>query len=241
MVKLANPIYYPIAIFVGGVVLVVSIRVISLSNYIALPLAITITTLSASVLNSTQFNPQKSLKQQLQLELENAQSSSKYLAEKAEELRKDADVLLTQHSFQMESLIAIQETCDRAVEISAKIDPFLQHLTQSSHRLSLPKLQQQLREVQRRMKLSANIEHQQLEKLAETLQRHIHLAKQEKINKNVLLFTLSTTLQDSAGRLQQLSSKLQNSNLETLEELQDIHSFILNINRCQDNVEILLS
>ncbi len=49
---LTNPLYYPIAVLAGGVILVAGVRFIGLPNFVALPAAAVVATGGAAVMKS---------------------------------------------------------------------------------------------------------------------------------------------------------------------------------------------
>ena len=149
MIKLANPLYYPMAVLAGGVVLVVGVRLMGLSNVVILPTAAGVAYSGATVLKSREPDAQKLAKQQLQRELQVMQASGKTLAQKAEVQRQEANQLLTRGSFQLELLTAVQYACDRAMELPAKIDQLAARLLLTDSLLSVSELQQQLLLVRR--------------------------------------------------------------------------------------------
>ncbi|EAW38487.1 hypothetical protein [Lyngbya sp. PCC 8106] len=84
MIKLANPIYYPIAVLMGGITLIAGVRLVGLSNKIILPTVAVVTVVTASVLKSREPEAKKIAQQQLPQEVELLKVSSQNLAIKAE-------------------------------------------------------------------------------------------------------------------------------------------------------------
>jgi hypothetical protein len=241
MIKLANPLYYPISVLAGGVVLVVGVRLMGLSNIVILPAAALVTTAGATVLKSREPDEQKLAHQQLQRELQLMQASGKSLAEKAEVLRQEANQLLTRSSFQLELLIAIQEACDRAIELPAKIDQLASRLQGANSLLSVSELQQQLLEVQTKQQASSGVAHQHLNQLANSLKRNIQLAQEGQDTRTAQIVSLYTLIQDAAGVLQQLQNKLRTSDLTNSEQVNELQSLSAELNSFQENVDILVS
>ena len=115
--KIANPLYYPIAVLAGGVVLVAGVRFIGLPNFVALPAAAIVATGGAAALKSREPDAQKIAQQQIENELQTLQTSAKNLADKAESLLQEANQLLSRGSFSMDLLVAVQGACQRAIEL----------------------------------------------------------------------------------------------------------------------------
>ena len=241
MMKLANPFYYPITLLASGVVLVVGVRLLGLSNVVIVPTAAAVATAGATALKSREPDAQKLVKQQLQHELQVMQSSGKSLAEKAEALRQEANQLLTRGSFQLELLIAVQEACDRAIELPPKIDQLTTRLKGTDSLLSKSDLQQQLLEVQTKQRSSSGVARQHFDQLADSLRRNIRLAQEGQDTRTAQITSLYTLIQDSAGVLQQLQNKLCTSDLSNLEQVNELRSLSAELNSFQENVDILVS
>ena len=241
MIKLANPLYYPISVLTGGVVLVIGVRLMGLSNIVILPTAALVTTAGATVLKSREPDEQKLAHQQLQRELQVMQASGKSLAEKAEVLRQEANQLLTRGSFQLELLIAVQEACDRAIELPPKIDQLASRLQGTNSLLSVSELQQQLLEVQTKQQASFGVARQHLNQLAKSLKRNIQLAQEGQDTRSAQIVSLYTLIQDAAGVLQQLQNKLRTSDLNNSEQVNELQSLSAELNSFQENVDILVS
>ena len=135
--KIANPLYYPLAVLAGGIVLVVGVRFLGLSNTVTLPTALAVTVVGATALKAREPDGEKRVKQQLQQELQVIQGSAQSLAGKAEVLRQEANQLLSSSSVQMDLLIAVQQACDSAIELPPKIEQIAQRLPESESLLSI--------------------------------------------------------------------------------------------------------
>ena len=241
MIKLQNPLNYPICVLAGSVVLVVGVRFFGLSNGVVLPAAAAATTASAVVLNPREPDSQKLLKQQLRNELQVMQNAGKSLVKKAEILCQEANQLLTGGSFQLELLVAIQEACDRAIELPVKLDQFARRLQGVDSLLSKSELQQQLLEVQAKQRTSSGVARQHLDRLADSLQRNIQLAGEEQNLRIAQIVNLYTLIQDSAGVFQQLLNKLRTADFSNSEQVEELRSLSAKLNRSQEKVDILVS
>ncbi|MFB2836567.1 hypothetical protein [Floridanema evergladense] len=239
--KVANPLYYPVAVLAGGIVLVAGVRLINLPNYIILPTAAAVTIAGATVLKSREPDPKKIAQQQLQQELQIIQNSAKMLASKAETLRQEANQLLTQGSFDLEMLTTVQYACDRAIELPGKIDRLSKRIQTNESLLSINELQAQLQEVQVKKQSSSGVALQHLNQLAKTLQQNIELAKEGQNTATAQLTNLHTLIQNSAGVLQKLQNKLRTGDLTNSQEIQELELLSTELNSFQENVDLLIS
>lgn len=241
MIKLANPLEYPISVLAGGIILLVGVRFASLSNVVILPAAAIVTLASATALKSREPDPKKLVKQQLQQELQVMQSSGKELAQKAEVLRQEANQLLSRGSFQLELLIAVQEACDRAIELPKKIDQLATRLQGSDSLLSKSELQQQLLEVQAKQRASSGVARQHLNLLEKSLKRNIQFAQEGQDTRMAQIASLYIFIQEAAGVLQQLQNKLRTADLTNSEQVNELRSLSTELSSFPENLEFLAS
>jgi chromosome segregation ATPase len=242
MLKLANPLEYPLAVLAAGVVLVAGARVLAVPTALNLPIAGIVATGGAVLLKSREPNEEKIAQQQLKQELETIQLLSQDLAEKAEKLRKEADHLLADSKdFQLELLVAVQTACDRVVQLPQKIEQLGRKISATKSLISVEKLQQQLADVQNKIPQSSGVARQKLQELAESLQRNIKLAQAGQDTREAQLINLQTMVQNSAGILQQLQNNLRTANLNNSEDLQQLKELSDELNSYQKNVEGLMS
>jgi hypothetical protein len=235
-VKLANPIYYPVAVLIGGIVLVVGVRFLNISNFIILPTAVVSATGIAALLKSRETKSSKVLGKETRPIALSAQS----LAQKAELLRQEANNLLTNDSEQLELLIVVQSACDRAIELPEKITRLSQRLNNNESLLSVGELQQQLVQVQNKIKASSGIAREHLQQLKKSLEKNIQLAQAGQNTRQAQIINLQTLIQESAGILQQLQNKLRIADLTRSEEVQELKNLSNELNSYQENFNILL-
>ncbi|KYC35245.1 hypothetical protein WA1_08795 [Scytonema hofmannii PCC 7110] len=240
MIKLANPIFYPLSVLAGGVVLVVGVRFVRLPNVVILPTAALVVTVGAAFLKSREPDAEKMAKEQLQKELQMLYNAAKNLADKSRDLRQEAKYLLTDDSFKMELLVIVEEACDRATELPTKIDQLSRRVQGHNSLLSPTELQQQLLEVQNKLGASSGSAREHLEKLADSLKRNIQLAKAGEDTRQAQIVNLYTLIQETAGILQHLQNKLRTSDLSKFEEVNELRSLSAELNSYQENVEILV-
>ena len=240
MVKLANPFYYPTAVFFGGVVLVIGVRFLGLSNLVVLPTAVVVTGITASVLKEREPSEEKLAKQMLEQEIAGLKLAAKSLAEKAELLRQEANTILSSDASYFDLLVIVQGACDRALELPSKVDQLAQILPQSSSLLSVSDLEQQLQNVKEKIKSSSGVSKQHLEELASILLRNIHLAQTGQDTRQAKMVSLQKLLQQSAGVLQELQNKLRSSDLNNSQEIQALFNLSNELKSVQENVNFLI-
>ncbi|MGB3755634.1 MAG: hypothetical protein WBA07_04580 [Rivularia sp. (in: cyanobacteria)] len=238
--KLANPLYYPIAALAGGVILVAGVRFIGLPNFIALPAAAVVATGGAAAIKSREPDAQKIAQQQIQRELEMLQNSSKTLAEKAQTLSQEANQLLSRGSFEMDLLVAVQEACQRAIELPVKIDELGRRIHGANSLLSVNDLQQQLQEVETKRSSASGIASQHLDQLSNSLQRNIQLAREGQNARTAQITSLYTLIQDSAGVLQQIQNKLRTVDLTDARQVSQLQASTDELTSLQDNFAFLV-
>ncbi|MEM7554161.1 MAG: hypothetical protein AAF378_08670 [Cyanobacteria bacterium P01_A01_bin.84] len=237
--KLANPLNYPIAVLIGGITLVIGIRFIKLPSLVMIPLSTGIAGVGAVYLKSREPESLGLDNPQLERELQKVKERGINLAQKAQELRTEATKLLTD-AMQMELLVAVQYGCDRAVELPSKIDDLARRLQGKDSLLSVSDLQEQLRDVENKLKSSSGIAKNNLNQLAKSLERNIKLARQGEDARQAQVINLSQLVQDSAGILQQLQNQMRTADLSNLEQVHQLESFSKELNSLQENVQILV-
>lgn len=238
--KLANPLDYPIAVLAGATALVVGVRIAQLPSIVMLPVAAAVATAGAVVLKSREPEHFNLDNPQLERELQSVRASARALADKANALRLEAARLLSD-SFAIELLAAVQLACDRAVELPAKIDQLARRLQGSDSLLSANDLQQQLGEVQSRLKSSSGAAQEQLSKLATSLKRNIQLARQGQDARQAQVVSLSTLILDSAGVLQEMQNRLRTADLADAAQTLELRSLSDELRMFQENVDLLVS
>ena len=238
--KFANPLNYPLAVLIGGIVLFVGVRLAKLPSVVMLPAAIAIALGGASVQKSREPERLDLGNPALERELESVKQQVNQLAQKAETLRSEAEKLLTS-STQINLLAAVQYACDRALELPAKIDQLARRLYGSDSLLSVSELQQQLAEVHAKQQQSSGVARQQLNQLSESLQRNLRLARQGQDARQAQVISLSTLIIDSAGILQQLQNRLRTSDLNDSAQIQELRSLSEELSSFHENVDLLVS
>ena len=236
MNKLANPIYYPLAVLLGGITLVLGVRLLAIPNLIIIPTAAVITTAGATFLKSQQPDPEKLLEQ----ELEAIKSQARAVALSAETLRNEANQMLTNGEFQLELLVTVQSACDRAIELPDKIAALAHRLPASNSLLSAEELEQQLQQVNNQLQSSSGATRQQLVQLANSLNRNLELARRGQDTRQAQIINLQAIIQDSAGALQQLQNKLRTADLNNSEAIQELRDLSDQLNGYQESAQLLL-
>lgn len=239
MVKLANPFYYPLAVFVGGVSLFVGVRLVRLPSLVILPVSAGISIVGASFLKSREPQYLELDNSDLEREINHVKVSALALVNQANQLQLEANNLLTD-TFQMELLAGIQMSSDRAVSLPAKIDNLAGSLYGKNSLLSINELLQQLAEVKQKLRSSSGVAKQHLTQLAESLKRNIELTKEGEDTRLARIIEISTLVQDWAGILQQLQTKLRTYDLTDSEKIDEIHLLSDSVNSLAENIDLLL-
>jgi hypothetical protein len=237
--KLANPLSYPLAVLAGGITLFVGVRFIQISSQIMLPVASGIAMIGASFLKSRESDVLNIENPELAQEIIAVRNSALTLVNQTQELSLEARKLLTD-AFQMELLAAIQLSCDRAQELPTKIDNLAQSLQSHNSLLSVDELQQQLAQVQQKLRSSSGISKQHLTQLAESLKRNIQLAKEGQDTRLSQFVNISTLIQDAAGVLQQLQNQLRSFDLTDSEKLNELQLLSDELSSIEENIDLLV-
>jgi chromosome segregation ATPase len=238
---LANPLHYPIAVLIGGLVLVIGVRLLRLPSYVIIPLSGGIATAGASWRKSQEPEPILTDNPALAKDLEALRQTAQEVAEKAEVLRQEADRALSDTSLQLDLLTQVQYACDRAQELPSQIETLFSKFQGSDSLLSVSQLEAQLANIEKKLPNSSPTTRQQLETLKEKVQRNIELAQQGEDARQAQVISLNTSIQNLAGVLQQLQNKLRSADLADSEEINELQTLSEELNSFQANLDILTS
>lgn len=236
--KLANPLYYPLAVLASGLVLLIGVRFAQLPSAIMLPAAAFVATGSAIALKSHEAETISLDNPQLEGELQSVRFSARILAQQANNLHSEAKKLLT-NSLQIELLATVEYACDRACELPSNIDKLARRLQGGDALLSTNDLQQQLQEVQAKLRSSSGVAKEQLAQLAGSLERNIQLSNQGQDARFAQVVSLATLIQDAAGTLQKLQNKLKTADLNDINQTGELQSLSEEFRSLQENVELI--
>lgn len=236
--NLANPFDYPLAVLASGVVLVIGVRFAQLPSVVMLPAAVAIATGSAMALKSREAETISWSDPELVRELQLVRTSARVLAERANNLRQEARKLLT-HSWQIELLAIVEYACERACELPSNIDKLARKLYSDNALLSTSDLQQQLQEVQAKLRSSSGVAREQLVQLASSLERNIQLSELGQDTRYAQVVSLETLIQDAAGTLQKLQNKLKSADLNDISQTGELRSLGEEFRSLQENVELI--
>lgn len=237
--KLVNPLHYPLAVLLGGISLLIGIRLMQIPSLIGIPLATAITAGTAIPLSQKEKNKININNPALAREIQLVRQQANLLVHKAEDLRNEAKKLLT-NSEQLELFSIVEYACDRTQELPEKINQLTQHLQGSDSLLSPRELQQQLLDVQAKQKNSLGIAKKQLQQLATSLENNLKLAQQGQDARQAQVVALNTLVIDSAGILQQLQNRLRTSDLHNLAEINQLKELTEELKTMQENVDLLI-
>jgi len=238
---IANPLLYPIAVLVGGLVLVFGVRLVGLPSYMILPVSGAIATAGASFQKSRSPAPLLIENPALAKDLAAVRDTATAVAEKAEMLREEADRALSDTSLSLDLLTQVQYACDRAQELPTQIETLSRKFQGSDSLLSVSELEHQLADIQTKLPKASGASRQQLESLQSSVQRNIRLAQQGEDARQAQVIALNTAIQNLAGVLQQLQNKLRNADLADVNEVTELQNLSAELNSLQENVDILTS
>lgn len=241
MVKLVNPLYYPLAVLAGGIVLVGGVRIAKLNHFVMLPLAIGVATVGAGVIapESSLAAKPKRRSPAVEQELGNLRTQASKLAQKAQALKTEAQELLTQ-SLHMELLGTLQYACDRTTELPQKIEAMAERLHGDDSILSVQELQQQRVTIQKKLAQSSGATQQQLQQLDQSLQRNISLAQQGQDARQAQLLSLSQLIAESAGVLQAMQNQLRSADLAEANQSAELKNLSDELRDFQENLDVLV-
>ena len=238
--KLVNPLYYPLAVLVGGISLVVGVRFIKLPSIIMLPASAAIACGISIPLSKREANKININNPALAREISLVQQQADLLISKAEELRTEAKKMLTS-STQLELLSTVEYACDRTQELPGKINQLARKLQGSDSLLSPTKLTKQLAEVEAKQRNSSGIAREQLQQLVTSLKNNLQLAQQGQDARQAQIVSLNTLVIESAGVLQQLQNRLRTSNLNSSEEINNLKKLSEELKSMQENVDLFFA
>ena len=239
--QLKNPLQSPLAMLIAGSVLVLGVRVARLPSLLVVPVAGAIAVGGAAFLvKSTQNESQTESLEPLQQELQAVVDQAVQLNQKATQLHQEATEVLT-GTTQVELLGAVQYACDRASELPQKLRHLSTQLNNREVLLSVEELQKHLVQVHHKMTHSSGMAQQQLQSLADRLQRNIQLAQQGEDARQAQILSLSALILDASGVLQQLQNKLRTADLSSATQTTELRSLSDEFTQYQENVDLLLS
>lgn len=237
--KLANPLYYPVSVFAGAVVLVVGVRFLQLPNLVVWPGSVAVATLGAAIRKGQEPEALGLDDPALEQELASIRTQATTLSQRANDLRTEASHLLTDAS-QMELLSVVQYACDRAEELPNNIEQMARRMKGTDSLLSPTELQRQLHNANAQAQTSTGVAKEQWEKLASTLEWNISLSQEGKDARKAQVVSLSTLIVQSAGVLQQLQNKLRTANLSDRTQTDEVRSLSDTFKSVQENLNLLV-
>lgn len=239
--KLVNPLYSPLAVLAGGIVLVGGVRIAKLNSFIMLPLSVGVATVGAGIIapESSKAAKPKQRSPAVEQELGNLRTQANKLAQKALSLKTEAQELLTQ-SLQMELLGTLQYACDRTTELPQKIETMAERLHGDDSILSVQELQQQRVTIQKKLAQSSGATQQQLQQLDQSLQRNISLAQQGQDARQAQLLSLSQLIAESAGVLQAMQNQLRSADLAEASQSAELKNLSDELRDFQENLDVLV-
>ncbi|NEQ99454.1 MAG: hypothetical protein F6K30_22580 [Cyanothece sp. SIO2G6] len=237
--KLANPLYYPVSVFAGAIVLVVGVRFLQLPNLVVWSGSVAVATLGAAIRKGQEPESLGLDDPALEQELASIRTQAATLSQRANDLRTEASHLLTDAN-QVELLSVVQYACDRAEELPNNIEQMARRMKGTDSLLSLTELQRQLRNANAQAQTSTGVAKEQWEKLVSTLEWNISLSQEGKDARQAQVVSLSTLIVQSAGVLQQLQNKLRTADLSDRAQTDEVRSLSDTFNSVQENLNLLV-
>ena len=242
--KWTNPLYSPAAVLLGCVTLVLGVRLAKVSSAVVVPVAIVVSTLSASLLTpATKTQSDRPVQVQnlaLATELVAMREQAQTLARKAQKLSDEAHQILNSSPY-IELLGSVQFACERTSELPAKIDEIALRLQGEDSILSVGELQNQLRDVQDKLRKKPGAAAQaQLMKLSDSLKNNIQLTQQGQDARQAQVLSLSTLISESAGVLQTMKNQLRSLDLEDVTQAEQLRSLSNELRDFQENLDLLV-
>lgn len=239
MVKLTNPFDYPLAILVGGIVLVAGVRFLKTPNLVILPTAAIVATATAVYCKSREPDPEKSARREVEKELTSLKASGQSLAEKAEAVRRETGQLLGQEADYLELLVRIEEACSSMADIPHRLEELERRLPRSAAVLSLAKLEADLDSARARLTNSTGIARQQAGELVESLERNLELVRTSGSVNLAKLLNLRVMIENTAGILQELQNKIRLSSRPDRERVREVEELCDRLRGARSNLDIL--
>lgn len=240
ILKVATPLHYPLAVLAGGVVLFLGVRVARLPNFVVIPAAIAVAAVGAVIRHQQEPALPPGFSPRWEQALRQTRQQALNLTRQAAELHEEAQRVLVEAD-QIELLGMVGYACDHAQELPNKIEQLTHRLQGRDSLLSVDDLQQQLVKVQEKQRHSSGVAQEQWNKLADSLERNILLAKQGADTREAQVASLSTLILDAAGVLQQLQIKLRTSDLNNSVEAAEIRTLSDEFSQVQDNISMLMA
>jgi hypothetical protein len=239
MLQWVNPLYYPLPVLMGCLVLGLGVRLAKAPSVVMVPIAIAVSTLAAGVLAPKTSSPQGTSNPALVQELDTIRQQAKTLARKAQDIEVEAKQLLGESSF-VDLLGTVQYACDRTRELPAKIDRLAQRLQGEDSILSVTELQKQLQDVQKKLSSSSGVAQTQLSKLVDSLQNNIRLAQQGQDARQAQVASLSTLILDSVGVLQTMQNQMRTIDLGDAAQTAELQNLGQELREFQENLDLLV-
>lgn len=234
-----NPLYSPLSVLLGCIVLGVGVRVIKAPSIAVVPIAVIASALTAGAFASKASSSDPVINPALAQELSSIRQQAQTLARKAQAIEAEAKQLLESSAF-VDLFGTVQYACERTSELPAKIDRLAQRLQGDDSILSVTELQKQLQEVQSKLSASTGVAQVQLLRLTESLQANIQLAQQGQDARQAQVASLSTLILDSARVLQTLQNQLRTLDLTDAAQTADLQSLGNELKAFQENLDLLV-
>ncbi|ERN42034.1 hypothetical protein KR51_00013690 [Rubidibacter lacunae KORDI 51-2] len=240
MDKLANPLQYPLAVLLGGIVLVAGARLARLPVPVIVPVAAIVSTAVAIAIETRQ-PPEVDLENpELVRQVRAARLQAERLVRQAEDLREEAARLLTGGE-QLELLSVVQYACDRASELPERVDAFTRRLHGSDSLLSIRDLEAQLQAVWSQQPPGSDAALTQRDRLIASLERNLALAREGQDARQAQVIALSTAIADAVGTMQELQNQLRVADLTDADRIRALRSLGDDLQGLEANLGVLVA
>ncbi|MEN9215855.1 MAG: hypothetical protein Q6K90_00875 [Gloeomargarita sp. HHBFW_bins_162] len=238
---LANPLHYPLAMFLAALVLGVGVRLLALPRWLMLPVAVVVAVGGSMVLQRREARQPDIDDPALAREIQQLRHQVQILVQGAEKVRTEAARLLADAP-DLDLLITVQEVCDQVQTLPHALEQRVQRLRDMDDAvLSVATLEKQLAQVQRQKRRVGQVAGAQLDQLEATLQRNIQLAQTGQDTRLAQVTALATLVQHTAGVLQHLQNQLRTCDIRNQQQVQELRTLSETLQGFEQQMSILVS
>lgn len=237
---LANPLQYPLAVAIGAVIWVGGVRLVGLSQPVALG-AGTVAAVAGAIVRKRQEPDTLGLDDPaLERELQAARQQAGALAARANELQQGATERLSAAG-QVRLLATVQFACDRAQELPGRLEELAQQLRGQDSLFSVAELQRQLAAARSKLDRTRGVARERLDALIASLENNIRLAERGRDTRQAQAIDLTRLVADSTATLQELQNQLRVANLDDEKTVETLQELADKLGDLQENVALLVA
>ncbi|MEN9233679.1 MAG: hypothetical protein Q6J74_06270 [Gloeomargarita sp. DG02_1_bins_92] len=241
MLPLANPLHYPLAMFVAALVLGLGVRLGGMPRWLMLPVAVLVAVGGSLILQQREARQPALDDPHLAREIQQLRQQVRQLLQGAEKVRTEAARLLLDAP-DLDWLITVQEVCDQVNRLPQALEQRLQQLRQCDDPvLSAETLEKQLAQVRRQKRRVSPVAATQLDRLEASLQRNIQLVQAGRDTRLAQVTALATLVQETAGVLQQLQNQLHTCDIHNQHQLRELQTLSDTLTGFEQQMSILIT